>query len=60
MEYKQSGKVLLVLSLLSVVLAATDYFGVMEAPFSLGANSWMLVGIAFGIYAVAVKQWKSA
>lgn len=59
MEYKQPGKVLLVLSVLSVLVAALDYINDM-ALFGLGADSWMLVGIVLGVYAVAVKQWKSS
>ena len=59
MEYKQPGKVLLVLSVLSVLVAAVDYINDM-ALFGLGADSWMLVGIVLGVYAVAVKQWKSS
>ncbi|OGY32045.1 MAG: hypothetical protein A3A57_02910 [Candidatus Woykebacteria bacterium RIFCSPLOWO2_01_FULL_41_12] len=58
MEYKQPGKVLLVLSVLSVLVAALDYINDM-ALFGLGADSWMLVGIVLGIYAIAAKQWKS-
>jgi len=59
MEYKQPGKVLLVLSVLSVLVAALDYLNDM-ALFGLGADSWMLVGIVLGVYAVVVKQWKSS
>ena len=40
MEYKQPGKVLLVLSVLSVLVAALDYINDM-ALFGLGADSWM-------------------
>ena len=59
MEYKQPGKVLLVLSVLSVLVAAVDYINDM-ALFGLGADSWMLVGIILGVYAIIAKQWKSS
>ncbi len=59
MEYKQAGKVLLALSVLSVLVATVDYLNLMEAPFGLGANSWMLVGTVLAIYAAVAIQWKS-
>jgi len=59
MEYKNSGKWLLVLSVLSALVAAVDFLSLLDAPLGLGANSWMLVATALGIYGVAVKQWKS-
>lgn len=57
MDYKGLGKVLLVLSVLSILIAALDYL-IDITLLGLGADSWMLVGIAFGVYAALVKQWK--
>lgn len=49
---------LVALSVLSVIIAALDYASDL-ALFSLGADSWMLVGIALGVYALVAKQWSS-
>jgi hypothetical protein len=59
MQYPQVGKVFLLLSVLSVIIAAFDFWND-SALFGLGADSWMLVGIAFAVYANSLKQWKSS
>ena len=57
-EYKHGGKVLLVLSVVSVVIATLDKLYDI-AFLDMGADSWMLVGIVLGVWGIAVKQWKS-
>ena len=58
-EYKHGGKVLLVLSVVSVVIATLDKLYDI-AFLDMGADSWMLVGIVLGVWGIAVKQWKSS
>lgn len=56
MDKKTASTGLLALSILSVAAATLDYLA--DVPvLNLGADSWMLVGIAFGVYALAAKQW---
>ena len=57
-EYKQPGKILLLLSVLSVLAAGLDALG-NTSVFNLGANSWLLVAIVLAVYGNAAKQWKS-
>lgn len=58
MDKKTAFQGLLALSVLSVIIAGLDYFSDL-ALFNLGADSWMLIGIALGVYALVVKQWSS-
>lgn len=52
------GKILLLLSVLSVLAAALDAIGNVSV-FNLGANSWLLVAIVLAVYGNVAKQWKS-
>ncbi len=56
MDKKTAFSILSALSVLSVIVAGLDYFSDI-ALFNLGADSWMLVGITFGVYALISKQW---
>ena len=56
MDKKTAFQALAALSALSVIVAALDYFSDL-ALFNLGADSWMLVGVALGVWALLVKQW---
>lgn len=51
------GKILLLLSVLSVLAAALDAIGNLSV-FNLGANSWLLIAIALAVYGNVAKQWK--
>ena len=51
------GKILFLLSVLSVLAAALDAIGNISI-FELGANSWLLVAIVLAVYGNAAKQWK--
>ena len=55
MDKKTISLGLLVLSLLAAALAAVDYLSADTAPLKLGADSWMLISIALGVYAVYSK-----
>ena len=57
MQYQQVGKVFLLLSVLSIIVAAFDFWND-SALFGLGANSWILVGIIFAVYANSLEKWK--
>jgi hypothetical protein len=46
---------LIALSVLAAVLAAVDFLNLVDAPVGLGANSWMMVAIALGIYSNYAK-----
>ncbi len=53
------GKIILILSLLSVIIAALDkFFDVVILD--MGADSWMLVAILLAVWSNSVKQWKSS
>lgn len=53
------GKIILILSLLSVIIAALDkFFDVVLLD--MGADSWMLVAILLAVWSNSVKQWKSS
>lgn len=56
MDKKTLSVGLIAISVIAVLLAGVDYFGIGEAPLGLGANSWMAVGIALGIYGNFAKQ----
>ena len=56
MDKKTAFQALVALSALSVVIAALDYFSDL-ALFNLGADSWMLVGVVLGVWALIVKEW---
>jgi len=56
MDKKTAFQALAALSALSIIIAALDYFSDL-ALFNLGADSWMLVGVALGVWALLVKQW---
>lgn len=58
MNYYQPGKLLLGLSVLSIIAATLDALGDILI-FNLGANSWMLIAIVLAVYSNSVKQWKS-
>lgn len=49
------GKILLLLSVLSVLAAALDAIGNVSV-FNLGANSWLLIAIVLAVYGNAAKQ----
>jgi len=57
MDKKTISLGLLVLSLIAAVLAGLDFISKTNelAPLGLGADSWMGIAIAFGIYAVYTK-----
>ena len=57
MDKKTAFQGLSALSVLSLILAALDKFLIINAPIGLGADSWMLVGIALGVWALIVKEW---
>ena len=57
MDKKTAFQALAALSALSILIAALDKFLIIKAPVGLGADSWMLVGIALGVWALLVKQW---
>ena len=56
MDKKTAFQALAALSVLSVIIAALDYFSDL-ALFNLGADSWMLVGVVLGVWALIVKEW---
>ncbi|MEX0616818.1 MAG: hypothetical protein WD231_03355 [Candidatus Woykebacteria bacterium] len=56
MDKKSAFIGLIALSALSVFVAALDYLADLTL-FNLGADSWMLVGIALGVWALIVKEW---
>ncbi len=56
MDKKTAFQALTVLSALSVLFSASDFF--MNTPvFGLGADSWLIVAITLGVWALIVKQW---
>ena len=56
MDKKTISVGLIVLSLIAAALGAVDYFAKDLAPLGLGADSWIIVSIALGIYAVYIKE----
>ena len=57
---KHMLKLFLIPSKIAVVLAGLDYLNIVNAPFQLGANSWLLVAIILGIYAITTNQMRSS
>lgn len=57
---KHMLKFFLIPSKIAVVLAGLDYLNIVNAPFQLGANSWLLVAIILGIYAITTNQMRSS
>lgn len=53
------GKIILILSLVSVIIAGIDKFFNMTL-LDMGADSWMLVAILLAVWSNSVKQWKSS
>ena len=57
---KHMVKFFLIPSKIAVVLAGLDYLNIVNAPFQLGANSWLLIAIILGVYAIATNQMKTS
>ena len=56
MDKKNLSFGLIILSIIALVLSGLDFFVNNVAPLGLGAETWVLIAIVLGIYAVYVKQ----